>query len=147
MIFSGELEGVSARCAYQGAEPIVVDLMPTFSFGRGPQATTSTRPFQYWVAVTARNKSVLSKQYLTVTPQFKAGSDRVVVAGEQTQITIPRLNDQVSGANFEILVGFDITPQMAEFNRVGSRFLANADGTLNNTGQRPGQSAGTAPAP
>lgn len=144
VVFSGELEGISARCTYQGAEPIVVNMLPTFSFGRGPQATTPTREFHYWVAVTDRNKSVLSKQYLTITPKFPSGGDRVVVAGEQMQITIPRLNDQVSGANFEILVGFEVTPQIAEFNRLGSRFLANADGTLNTASAGP--TPGTPPA-
>ena len=31
-----------------------------------------------------------------------------------------------SGANFEVLVGFDVTPQMAAFNRDGKRFRLNA---------------------
>ena len=34
-----------------------------------------------------------------------------------------------SGANFEILVGFDVTPQMAAFNRLGKRFRPNAGAT------------------
>jgi hypothetical protein len=32
----------------------------------------------------------------------------------------------VSGSNFEILVGFEVTPEMAEFNRLGKRFRVNA---------------------
>jgi hypothetical protein len=31
----------------------------------------------------------------------------------------------VSGENFEILVGFDVTPEMADFNRQGKRFRIN----------------------
>ena len=41
-------------------------------------------------------------------------------------IVIPRGAQTTSGANFEILVGFDVTPQMAQFNRVGKRFRVNA---------------------
>jgi hypothetical protein len=41
-------------------------------------------------------------------------------------IVIPRKDSKVSGANFEVLVGFDVTPQMADFNRTGKRFRANA---------------------
>ena len=126
VVFSGELEGVTARCAYKAGEPITVTLLPTFSFGRGPQATTATRQFQYWVAVTSRDESVLSKQWMTVTPTFPEGKERVVTPGETTQITIPRKDDTVSGANFEILVGFEVTPQMAAFNRDGKRFRLNA---------------------
>jgi len=129
VVFSGELEGVTARCAYKAGEPITVTLLPTFSFGRGPQATTPTRQFQYWVAVTSRDESVIDKQWMSVTPTFTAGKDRVVAPGETTQITIPRKDDSVSGANFEILVGFEVTPQMAEFNRQGSRFTVTSAGT------------------
>jgi hypothetical protein len=129
VVFSGELEGVSATCAYKAGEPITVTLMPTFSFGRGPQATTPTRQFQYWVAVTNRDEGVLNKQWMSVAPTFPAGKDRVVATGETTQITIPRKDDTVSGANFEILVGFEVTPQMAEFNRQGSRFTVTSAGT------------------
>ena len=44
-------------------------------------------------------------------------------------ITIPRANLKVSGANFEVLVGFDVTPEMADFNRQGERFRVNAGET------------------
>ena len=44
-------------------------------------------------------------------------------------IVIPRAEATTSGDNFEILVGFDVTPQMAEFNRTGSRFRVNAGTT------------------
>ena len=128
MVFSGELEGVTARCAYKAGEPITVTLLPTFSFGRGPQATTATRQFQYWVAVTSRDETVLSKQWMSVMPTFPEGKERVVTPGETTQITIPRKDDTVSGANFEILVGFEVTPQMADFNRQGSRFTVTSTG-------------------
>ncbi|WP_262422966.1 hypothetical protein [Brevundimonas denitrificans] len=39
---------------------------------------------------------------------------------------IPRAEETTSGSNFEILVGFEVTPEMAEFNRTGSRFRINA---------------------
>ena len=48
---------------------------------------------------------------------------------ELGDIIIPRANNTISGSNFEILVGFDVTPQMAEFNREGKRFRITATGT------------------
>ena len=36
----------------------------------------------------------------------------------------------MSGSNFEILVGFDVTPEMADFNRLGKRFRVNAGGDV-----------------
>ena len=41
-------------------------------------------------------------------------------------IVIPRAEATTSGDHFEVLVGFDVTPAMAEFNRNGNRFRANA---------------------
>ena len=41
-------------------------------------------------------------------------------------IIIPRADKQVAGDNFEILVGFDVTQAMADFNRDGKRFRINA---------------------
>ena len=35
----------------------------------------------------------------------------------------------VSGNNFEVLVGFDVTPDQAQFNRDGKRFRINAGQT------------------
>ena len=45
---------------------------------------------------------------------------------EEQTIIIPRAELTTSGDNFEILVGFDVTPEMAQFNRDGSRFRINA---------------------
>jgi hypothetical protein len=44
-------------------------------------------------------------------------------------IKIPRGKASVSGSNFEVLVGFDVTPEMVAFNREGKRFRANINAT------------------
>ena len=45
------------------------------------------------------------------------------------QLVIPRALATTSGSNFEVLVGFEVTPQMAAFNRLGKRFRVNAGTT------------------
>jgi hypothetical protein len=122
--FTGEIEGLSSVCRYQSNEPITVDMRVLFSLGRGPQAQTDGRTYRYWVAVTERNKAVLAKTYFDLPVAFD-GSDRTTVTQEQT-IVIPRADATTSGDNFEILVGFDVTPAMVELNRTGSRFRINA---------------------
>ena len=57
---------------------------------------------------------------------FPAGADRTMVRESVSGIVIPRANIDTSGANFEILIGFDVTPEMAAFNRDGKRFRVNA---------------------
>ncbi|GAA0618907.1 hypothetical protein GCM10009422_12910 [Brevundimonas kwangchunensis] len=123
--YTGEIEGLSSDCAYQSDQPISVDARILFSFGRGPQAEGQGRTYRYWIAVTERNRAVLDKVYFDVPVSFENGENRTAVVQENT-IVIPRANATTSGSNFEILIGFDVTPEMAEFNRTGSRFRVNA---------------------
>lgn len=127
--FSGEIQNISAGCAYKDAEPIKVRLEILFELGRGPQAQGSSKTYRYWVAVTQRNKDVLAKQYFDLPVTFPSGEDRVYTTDTIAEIVIPRATLTTSGSNFEILVGFDVTPQMAAFNRDGKRFRVNAGQT------------------
>jgi hypothetical protein len=124
--YSGEIQGISAGCKYKDDEPIRVQMEILFELGKGPQATGDTKTYRYWVAVTQRNKMVITKEYFDLPVKFPAGQDRIYATEEIGEITIPRANATTSGANFEILVGFDVTPQMADFNRAGKRFRVNA---------------------
>jgi len=124
--YSGEIENISSNCAYRGSEPIKVSMNVLFQLGRGPQARENRKTYRYWVAVTDRNHAVLDKAFFDLPVTFPAGQDRVSVVESFGSVTIPRATSKVSGANFEILTGFDVTPQMADFNRQGKRFKANA---------------------
>lgn len=131
--YTGEIEGVTAGCSYQSDEPITVQMNILFNLGRGPQAADARRTYRYWIAVTERNEAVLAKEYFDLPVNFENGA---VASIEQEQtVIIPRAAATTSGSNFEVLVGFDVTPEMAEFNRSGSRFRMSA-----------GQAAATPPA-
>ena len=126
--YTGEIQGVESRCAYESDQPITVDMGILFALGKGPQASASGKTYRYWVAVTERNKAVLAKQYFDLPADFSAG-DRTEVEQIIEGLTIPRASATVSGSNFEILVGFEVTPEMAQFNRDGRRFRVNAGQT------------------
>lgn len=126
--WTGEMENLTAQCRYRGDEPITVKLAINFQLGRGPQAEGLDKDYRYWVAVTARNQFVIAKQEFTLPVQFAPGQDRMAVQQNVQEITIPRASAKVNGSNFEVLVGFDVTPQMADFNREGKRFRVNANG-------------------
>jgi hypothetical protein len=128
--FTGEIQGISSGCQYKDAEPIRVTMDVLFEFGKGPQATDNTKTYHYWVAVTDRNREVIAKKSFDIPVKFQPGQDRVYVTDKVSTITIPRGALNTSGANFEVLVGFDVTPQMAAFNREGKRFRVNAGAAL-----------------
>lgn len=120
--WTGEIEKVASSCQYKSNEPIRVQAAIQFGLGRGPQAQGASKDYRYWVAVTTRNQAVIDKQYFDIVGEFKSGQDRITVVDTLKGITIPRANATVGGSNFEILIGFDVTPEMAEFNRLGKRF-------------------------
>jgi hypothetical protein len=127
--FTGEIQNLASACEYKGDQPIRVQARLLFGLGRGPAAASATKDYRYWVAVTDRNRAILAKEYFDLPVTFAPGEDRVSKVEDITGITIPRADIKVSGANFEVLVGFDVTPQMAEFNRQGERFRVNAGET------------------
>ena len=120
--YSGEIQGISAGCSYEDEEPISVVMELLFELGRGPTAQGSQKTYRYWVAVTKRNDAVIAKEYFDLPVTFSPGEDRTYVRQMLEGIVIPRAQLTTSGANFEVLVGFDVTPEMAEFNRAGKRF-------------------------
>ncbi|WP_439477007.1 Tat pathway signal sequence domain protein [Brevundimonas sp.] len=122
--FTGEIEGLVSDCAYQSDQPITVHTRVQFNLGRGPQAQGDGRTYRYWIAVTERNRAVLAKEYFDLPVNFD-GATTATVTQDQI-IVIPRAEATTSGDHFEVLVGFDVTPAMAEFNRNGNRFRANA---------------------
>jgi hypothetical protein len=122
--YTGEIEGLVSDCSYQSDQPITVQTRVQFNLGRGPQAQGDGRTYRYWIAVTERNRAVLAKEYFDLPVDFD-GAQSTTVVQDQT-IVIPRAEATTSGEHFEVLIGFDVTPAMAEFNRNGSRFRVNA---------------------
>ena len=122
--YTGEIEGLVSDCSYQSDQPITVETRVQFNLGRGPQAQGDTRTYRYWIAVTERNRAVLAKEYFDLPVDFD-GAQSTTVIQDQT-IVIPRAEATTSGEHFEVLIGFDVTPAMAEFNRNGNRFRVNA---------------------
>ena len=120
--YTGEINGVASDCGYLGDKPIEVGMIIGFSLGKGPMAKSDSTVYRYWIAVTQRDKRVLAKQYFTLPVTFEKGQSIINTAVRIEDIVIPRANDKVSGENFEILVGFDVTPEMAAFNAEGKRF-------------------------
>ena len=123
--FTGAIEGVRGYCRYVGNNPITMEVEVDFAFGKGPKATSSSRTYPVYITVTRRDKSVLAKQKFDIDVAWPAGKDIVRHTETIPGIVIPRANDTVSGSNFEVFVGFDLTPEQLAYNRSGTRFTIN----------------------
>ncbi len=124
--FTGEINGVRSLCRYFETAPINANLEIEFGFGRGPAAQGYEHTYQYFVAVTRRDNVVIHREDFPITVRFEPGEDRVFVTETINRITIPRATETTSGSNFEIIVGFVLTPEQIAWNRTGQRYRVNA---------------------
>ncbi len=123
--YTGEIVDVRLFCRYVEDNPVRAEVEVDFAFGKGPLGTANTRDYEYWIAVIRRNGKVLDKQSFTVRADFSNGP--VTGASDLVQrIVIPRADSSVSAANFEIIVGFELTEAQMKFNKEGRRFRLNA---------------------
>lgn len=123
--FTGEIVDVRLFCRYADTDPVRAEIEVDFAFGKGPQGVGNKKEYTYWVAVTRRGGKVLNKEFFTVTADFSDGN----VTGETEliqSIIIPRSDDTISAANFEVVIGFDLTEAQLAFNKEGRRFRLNA---------------------
>lgn len=124
--YTAEIQAVRTFCRYVDDRPIRAEVELEIGFGRGPAATESSHDYGLWLAVTRTDVVVLDKQETRVRVNFPRGEDRVYLRRRIEDIVIPRAGESTSGTNFEILVGFDVTPEQLEFNRLGKRFTLDA---------------------
>lgn len=124
--FTAEINKVRSLCRYVGKQPIRADLALDIAFGRGPAADGDTATYQYFVAVTRKDIEVIEKEIFPITVTFPQGVNVVELTENVGEIIIPRANENTSGANFEIIIGFELTEEQIAFNAEGKRFRVSA---------------------
>lgn len=116
--FTGEIANVDLQCRYFRDKPIDATVKIDFAFGKGPKAGDNKRTYTYFVAVTRKDLEVIEKVEFQIPVRF-GSSDVVQMRDNIDKIVIPRAAESTSGANFEVIVGFSVTPKQAVFNRSG----------------------------
>ena len=123
--YTGEIVDVRMFCRYADTDPVRAEIEIDFAFGKGAAGVSDRHDYGYWVAVTRRSGKVLNKKQFTVQADFSEGP--VTGTTEVLQeIIIPRADESVSAANFEILIGFDLTESQRTYNAEGRRFRLGA---------------------
>lgn len=117
--YTAEILDVEIACRYFGDKPIEASIKLDLAYGRGPKGAAKEHAFKYFVAVTRTNFEVIEKAEYTVPVEF-GDKERVRTSREKIgTIVIPRKDKDISGTNFEIVVGLALTPEQAIFNRSG----------------------------
>ena len=123
--YTGEIVDVRLYCRYADNDPVRAEIEIDFAFGKGPAAGPNSHDYTYWVAVTRRSGKVLNKERFAVRADFSDGPVSGTTEVLQ-EIIIPRADESVSAASFEILIGFDLTESQRTYNAEGRRFRLGA---------------------
>jgi hypothetical protein len=109
--FYGLLDEVDATCKYTGNS--VVEKLDVIVIGqRGPQAKGDAVDLDYFVAVTAPQQTILSKQPFRVRIVFPPDRIRAGVT-DHIELAIPL--DGHKGTDLTLDVGFQQSPEVVEF--------------------------------
>ncbi|MGE0120767.1 MAG: hypothetical protein AB7S71_18910 [Dongiaceae bacterium] len=118
VVFDAEIFDLAGSCVYDDEE-IEVDMQVQIVAGRGPAATDDYARFDYFVAVTSADGTILAREAFDAAIELSGNQTRNEIIDEIEQ-TIP-IPEGGSGGGLVIIVGFEMTPEELEFNRQQGR--------------------------
>ena len=118
-ISSARMASVQSQCAINDKN-VIVDMDIMFEGRMGPQgrAKSDDQPsfsYPYFIAITTPSGSITAKEVFTATVAYEPGQDTMNHA-EQLRQVIP-LTGEYNPSDFEILVGFQLSPAELAYNR------------------------------
>lgn len=114
--FRGSIEQVGTACEYNRPQDTVtsttgVRLVAT----RGPAAQSDQATLVFFVAIVDRDQTILARERFDSSLSFRANQRQAGVVEEIEQV-IP-IRPDLRGLDYEILVGFELSPEQLEYNR------------------------------
>jgi hypothetical protein len=94
---------------------VTVELRLVFSVSRGPANAERKGAFSYFVAVADRNDNPVRKHVFDSEVEFPGNRNRIAPF-EELALQIP-LKPGENGADYNVLIGFQLTPEQLEYNR------------------------------
>ncbi|MQX35988.1 hypothetical protein [Roseospira navarrensis] len=117
VVLEAEIAGYQGECQYDDDEgSVTVELVLDMTASLGPAATARTQNVRYFVALPRFYPSERGKRVFESALAFPANADRVRYVGEELSITVP-MDPTDSAEDYPIYVGFQLTPEQAEYNR------------------------------
>ncbi len=123
MRFSAELGDIAWKCQYDdeddGSGELEMELKILIKARKGPAAKGQVAKFPFFVAITDANRNILNKKVFTAEIEFEEGRRRAAVIEEVDQVIFYTSSE--TGADYDIIVGFQLTPQELKYNRERKR--------------------------
>lgn len=118
-ISSARMASVQSQCAINDKN-VIVDMDIMFEGRMGPKGRVKlddqpSFSYPYFIAITTPSGSITAKEVFTATVAYESGQDTMNHA-EQLRQVIP-LTGEYNPSDFEILVGFQLSPAELAYNR------------------------------
>lgn len=114
--FEGSIEPVSGECEYQDDESLVVtEMVMRINATKGPAASSQAQEFPFFIAISDWNRRILSKKVFKSPVEVPEGKRRGTVQ-EEIVHRIPVISGR-SGADYTILIGFQLTREQLQYNQ------------------------------
>jgi hypothetical protein len=116
VVFEADLGRITGECVYNRASTNVkVDMKLVVAARRGPADRDRVATYTYFVAIVDKDSNVLARQEFNSQVAFPGDQTRVASLEELEQ-SIP-LEKKQPGSDFDVFVGFKLTPEQVERNR------------------------------
>lgn len=114
VVARAEIVDASVECDYN-RNGVDVAMQIAIAATRGPADRARMADFDYFVAVADAQRNILAKEVFRVRVAFPETQNRVGTI-EQIEPHIP-LRNRAEGVSYQIVVGFQLTPEELEWNR------------------------------
>jgi len=115
VVAEGEIANILVQCKYD-RRSVTVDLQIAVTGDRGPADRSRMADFEYWIAIVDPQQNVVTKQSARVRFQFTDNRTRLGQILNEFEPYIP-LADLNKGPEYQIMVGFQLTPDELAWNR------------------------------
>ena len=121
-VFSGAIADVQMGCEHdidedtgEGSLSMAVAMM--IEAERGAANRDRRAHYHYFVSLTDPSRKIIAKETFDLPTEFPGNHNRMVITDDPVSLEIP-LQKGMTGANFRVVVGFQLTREDMEFNRI-----------------------------
>jgi hypothetical protein len=123
--FTGRISNLSGKCFYEidpetGEGEVRLQVNSQFQLTRGAGNKTREATFKYFVSLLDTDGNVLNKMTFPFTAKYWKNRATVKEHDKTVELTIP-LKSGLTGEDFSIFVGFQLSREEVDFNRGKNR--------------------------
>ena len=115
IVVDGRITALTGKCSLDDNTHLHTVLSVSMDITRGPAAIGRQSDVTYFISV-SKGDTILDKQDFTFNVNFPRNSEHLRLTGDQIDLVLP-VDPKTSGAAYNILVGFQLTPAELAFNR------------------------------